>query len=84
MFSFLIFSHKSYSDPLNVIRSVLDDIGNQININEEKDVGEFNLNFLERLKEGLERNVEKKKVETVDLLDSPVKIDRNLIDLEDS
>jgi len=65
LFSFLIFSHKSYSDPLNVIKSVLDDVGTQININEEKDVAEFNLNFLERLKEGLEikvEKIEKKKV----------------------
>ena len=82
MFSHLIFSHKSYSDPLNVIKCVLDDIGNQININEEKDVGEFNLNFIERLKEGLECKAEN-KVETVNLLDSPVKIDKNLTDLDE-
>jgi len=34
----------------------VDDFGNKIQIGDQKDIGEFNLNFLERIEEGLGEN----------------------------
>lgn len=53
MFSNLIFSHKKYADPSAVLNNIVDDLGNTVHFGEEKDIGEFNLNFLERIEEGL-------------------------------
>ena len=50
----MIFSHKKFSDPIHVLNSIVDDLGNKIPIGDEKDLGEFNLNFLERIQEGLQ------------------------------
>jgi len=38
------------------LESVVDDYGNPISIYEQKDIGEFFLNFLDRLQEGMCEN----------------------------
>lgn len=67
----MIMSNKKYLDPNFVLKSLCDDFGNRIQIGEQKDIGEFNLNFIERVEEGLGEKVsdeekleeEKKSVE---------------------
>ena len=49
----MMLSNRKYSDPTAVLQSLVDDFGNQIMVGEQKDIGEFNLNFLERVEEGL-------------------------------
>jgi hypothetical protein len=36
-----------------VLQALVDDYGHPILFGEQKDIGEFNLNFLERIEEGL-------------------------------
>lgn len=49
----MILSNKKYLDPTVVLKSLTDDFGNRILIGEQKDIGEFNMNFIERIEEGL-------------------------------
>ena len=54
-------SHKKYSDPSSVLHSLVDDYGNPISIGDQKDLGEFNMNILQRLEEGLSLHSEEEK-----------------------
>lgn len=56
MFAKMLLSNVKYSDPTKVLESVIDDFGNPISIYEQQDIGEFFLNFLERLQDGLCEN----------------------------
>ena len=49
----MIFANRKYVDPTPVLRSLTDDFGNPILIGEQRDIGEFLLNFIERIEEGL-------------------------------
>ncbi|CDW85517.1 UNKNOWN [Stylonychia lemnae] len=49
----LIMSNRKYVDPTQVLKTLVDDFGNRILIGEQKDIGEFQLNFIERIEEGL-------------------------------
>ncbi len=49
----MIMANRKYVDPTQVLRSLTDDFGNFIHVGEQRDIGEFNLNFLERIEEGL-------------------------------
>jgi len=49
----LILSNRKYVDPTQVLKTLVDDFGNRILIGEQKDIGEFWLNFIERIEEGL-------------------------------
>ena len=49
----MIFANRKYVDPTPVLRSLTDDFGNPISIGEQRDIGEFLLNFIERIEEGL-------------------------------
>ncbi len=53
LFAFMARSDKKYADPTGVLKSLVDDFGNPIEIGDQKDIGEFNTNFLARLQEGL-------------------------------
>ena len=53
LFSQMILVNKKYVDPTNVLKSLTDDFGNPVIVGEQRDLGEFNLNFLERLEEGM-------------------------------
>lgn len=44
---------KKYADPSVVLKSITDDSGRQMEIGDEKDIGEFNDSFLSRIQEGL-------------------------------
>eukprot|EP00347_Sterkiella_histriomuscorum_P016450 403353129 len=64
LFSKLILTNQKYTEPSEVLRSLVDDFGQPILLGEQKDIGEFNLNFLERIEEGLgERIMAKRLVE---------------------
>jgi|LauGreDrversion4_2_1035121.scaffolds.fasta_scaffold433443_2 hypothetical protein len=49
----MIMANRKYVDPTAVLRSLTDDFGNPISIGEQRDIGEFLLNFIERIEEGL-------------------------------
>jgi hypothetical protein len=49
----MMLANRKYADPTNVLKSLVDDYGNNILVGEQKDIGEFNLNLLERIEEGL-------------------------------
>jgi ubiquitin carboxyl-terminal hydrolase 25 len=49
----MIMANRKYVDPTTVLKSLTDDFGNKVQVGEQKDLGEFNLNFLERIEEGL-------------------------------
>jgi len=42
-----------YTEPSEVLRALVDDFGQPLQLGDQKDIGEFNLNFLERIEEGL-------------------------------
>ena len=58
LLSAMLISNQKYQDPSEVIKSILDDKGEQIQIGEQADISEFYLTFLERLQEGLGENKE--------------------------
>lgn len=43
----MIMSNKKYADPSPVLKEIVDDTGNPIQIGGEEDVGEFNIKFQE-------------------------------------
>lgn len=49
----MILGNRKYADPTKVLKSLTDDFGNRLIVGEQRDIGEFNLNFLERVEEGL-------------------------------
>jgi hypothetical protein len=49
----MIMANRKYVDPTSVLQSLVDDFGNRLLVGEQKDIGEFNLNFIERIEEGL-------------------------------
>ena len=53
LFAFLAKSDKKYADPTGVLNSIVDDYGNTVQVGEQKDMAEFNNNFLARVQEGL-------------------------------
>jgi len=46
-------SDKKYADPTSVLNCVTDEAGQNINIGDQADIGEFNGIFLSRIEEGL-------------------------------
>ena len=56
MFSMMLLSNVKYQDPTKVLESIVDDNGIGLSIYEQKDIGEFFLNFLERMQDGLGEN----------------------------
>jgi hypothetical protein len=49
MFAAMLLGNIKYQDPTKVLESIVDDSGEPISIYEQKDIGEFFLNFIERL-----------------------------------
>lgn len=56
MFMQMLLSKVSYADPTPVLEAIVDDNGTPISIYEQKDIGEFFLNLLDRLQDGLGEN----------------------------
>jgi hypothetical protein len=56
MFAAMFISNLKYQDPTKVLESVVDDDGLGIAIYEQKDIGEFFMNFLDRMIDGLGEN----------------------------
>lgn len=56
MFAGMLLSNVKYQDPTEVLESIVDDNGDPISIYEQKDIGEFFLNLLDRLQDGLGEN----------------------------
>ena len=56
MFASMLIGNIKYQDPTNVLESIVDDNGQPISIYEQKDIGEFFLNILDRLQDGLGEN----------------------------
>ena len=53
LFGFLMRSNRKYIDPSRFLRNLVDDFGCPISIGEQRDVGEFNVNLINRIEEGL-------------------------------
>jgi ubiquitin carboxyl-terminal hydrolase 25/28 len=53
LFASMIRSHRRYLDPSDVLKSLVDDLGNQLVIGDQKDVGEFNMVLVARIEDGL-------------------------------
>jgi ubiquitin carboxyl-terminal hydrolase 25/28 len=53
LFASMIRSHRRYLDPSDVLKSLVDDLGNQLIIGDQKDVGEFNMVLVARIEDGL-------------------------------
>jgi len=49
----MILINRKYTEPSLVLTALVDDFGQPMNFGDQKDIGEFNLNFLERIEEGL-------------------------------
>jgi len=60
LFSRMSMLNRVYTEPSDVLRSLVDDYGQHLLLGEQKDIGEFNLNFLERIEEGLGERKEAK------------------------
>ena len=54
LFAKMIFGWEKYYDPGEVLRSIVDESGNQFSIGEQKDITEFQCNFLARIEEGIQ------------------------------
>lgn len=80
LFAYLICSNRRYIEPTSVLKALVDDYGNPIAIGEQKDVGEFNMVFLARINEALEREEEQKRssqiirMATMSAMESPRKM----------
>lgn len=55
----MIKSDRKYVDPTEVMNSVVNDKGEKLAIGEQKDLSEYNLNFLARIEDGLIKNRKK-------------------------
>lgn len=49
----MLYTNQKYSDPTEVLKYIMDDFAQPVGIGEQRDLGEFNLIFLERIEEGL-------------------------------
>lgn len=49
LFASMLLSNVKYQDPTRVLESIVDDDGVGLSIYEQKDIGEFFINFLERM-----------------------------------
>ena len=56
MFAAMLLSNVKYQDPTEVLEAIVDDNGEPIFIYEQKDIGEFFLNLLDRMQDGLGEN----------------------------
>ena len=67
LFSKMALTGRKYTEPSEVLRELVDDFGQPLTLGDQKDIGEFNLNFLERIEEGLgERKTSKKGISSED------------------
>lgn len=57
LFSYMILSNRKYVDASEVIKSLLDEYGNPIFIGDQKDAGEFNSFFLDKIDECFRENI---------------------------
>jgi len=57
LLSRMVLLDKRYTEPSNVLRALVDDFGEPLKVGEQKDIGEFNLNFLQRIEEGFGERV---------------------------
>ena len=55
-------SDKKYTEPSEVLLAFVDDYGAPLLLGDQIDIGEFNLNFLDRIEEGLGERIETKKL----------------------
>lgn len=62
LFSKMALSDKKYTEPSEVLLAFVDDYGAPLLLGDQKDIGEFNLNFLDRIEEGLGERIETKKL----------------------
>jgi ubiquitin C-terminal hydrolase len=56
LFAEMLCSHEKYGNPTAVLESIVDDNGQKVPIYEQADIGEFFVNFLDRLQDGLGEN----------------------------
>ncbi len=69
LFAYLINSNRKCVEAQKVTAALVDDFGNPIKMGEQRDVGEFNINFLSRVHEALELASPEKTTTATPLLD---------------
>ena len=69
LLSRMVLLDKKYTEPSNVLRALVDDFGEPLKVGEQKDIGEFNLNFLQRIEEGFGERVRSGPDEGLDFMD---------------
>jgi ubiquitin carboxyl-terminal hydrolase 25/28 len=63
LFGYLINSNRKAVDTTAVTNEIVDDYGKSVRIHEQRDIGEFNINFLARIRDTLELGKEEGKVQ---------------------
>ena len=53
LFAYMMRSNRKYIDPSRFLNTLVDDFGSRIMIGEQRDVGEFAVNLVNRIEEGL-------------------------------
>ena len=52
-FSLMTVSDLKYANPEDILKNIIDDYGNKVLFGEQKDAGEFNLNFISKVDDGI-------------------------------
>ncbi|OMJ73378.1 hypothetical protein SteCoe_27967 [Stentor coeruleus] len=79
LFASMILGNKKYIDPGNVLDCLVDDSGNKIVIGEQKDVGEFNMNLVARIEEGLKIVTQIENIDEIPEVLDESKLESNIV-----
>lgn len=74
LLSRMVLLDKKYTEPSNVLRALVDDFGEPLQVGEQKDIGEFNLNFLQRIEEGFGERIRETTCISLKDLDDAVEV----------
>ena len=63
LFGKLVKNRSKYVDPIDVIKNIVDEFGNQVNVGDQEDIGEVSEGIMSRIHEGVEYIFEEEKLE---------------------
>jgi ubiquitin carboxyl-terminal hydrolase 25/28 len=53
IYSQMMLTNQKYLDPSSILKKIVDEFGDRVKIGDEQDIGEFAMNFLDRMEEGI-------------------------------